>query len=567
MFALQQLLSPGQSLVVTDTETTGLHAFTHRIIEIAGQKVTPSGHDEWFSELINPGTSIPGNITRITGITSSMVLGKPLAEEIMPQFQAFLDDGVFVAHNIRFDQSFINAEFERIGFPSMENEGLCSLKLARRLLPGLGSKSLANLSRFFRIQNDGRHRARRDVEITTQVLDRLAQIAIDDHKIASIEDLLQLQSKTYSKVNPLSKHVVDIRGEVLPRLPHRPGVYYMKDARGKVLYVGKAKVLFQRVSSYFRAIEAHPARLRQLIAKVRNVEWVETETELQALVLESRHIKEIDPPFNRAQTKYIPRPYLRIGGSDDFAGLTVQVIVREDGARYYGPLRSRSQAKAIVEIAEKYYKLRTCSSTEFSGGKRCVRADIGRCDAPCEGGIRAWEYGRIIESVCSFLEGDITEVCELIAGDMLRASERFAFEEAAGFRDWIELLDSRVGQYGAVAAPVAGPPTVHLCSATEIEWGTYVLVHRGQIASIEAISPSEDIKLKVGRSFSSNKTSSSALDRIQIDARRILDHWLYQNRRKIQTLEMRGDESQDAFTERISETFRILNQQDSLFAD
>ena len=558
MRALHQLLTSDESLVVTDTETTGLHAQVNRIIEIAAQKITPLQNDEWFSELIDPGLSIPSTITRITGISSSMVIGKSTSEVVIPQFQMFLDEGIFVAHNIIFDQSFINAELERLGLSPMTNRGLCSLRLARRLLPGLRSKSLGNLARFFRIPDEGRHRAARDVEITTMVLERLAQIAIDEHKITDIHELLSLQGKTYSKVNPFSKHVIEIRRDVLPRLPEAPGVYYMKDGKGKVLYVGKAKVLAKRVSSYFTAIEAHPPRLRQLIAKVRGIDWDVTTTELHALVFESRQIKELDPPFNRAQTKYIPRPYLRIGGADPFPGLTVQVIVREDGAKYYGPLKNRSQAKTVVEIAEKYFKLRNCSSTEFGSGKRCVRADIGRCAAPCEQEIGADEYAAIVRSVCDFLEGDIAEVCDKITVDMLRASERFTFEEAAGLRDWIELLDTRVRQYGSVATPVAGPPMVHLCLAVGNELGTFVMVDNGQISAIEAIPSLQAVKTIVLRSFEDNVTEKSALDRIQVDARRILDHWLYQNRTRVQSIGKRPDETQVQFAHRAFEVYKSI---------
>ena len=550
MQAIQHLLAPDDILVVTDTETTGLNAHVNRVIEIAAQRVTPTSSDEWFSELINPGIHIPGNITRITGISTSMVYAKPGAEVVMPLFEEFLGDGIFVAHNINFDLSFINAEFERAALGRMTNQGLCSLRLARRLLPGLRSKSLGNLARFFKIPGEGRHRAAKDVEITTLVLDRLARIAIEEHKVDSIAELVSMQSKTYAKINPFSKHVIQIRRDVLPSLPPTPGVYYMQDGRGKTLYVGKAKTLSKRVSSYFTAIEAHPPRLRQLISKVRAIRWDVTDTELHALVLESRQIKEIDPPFNRAQKKYIPRPYIRVNQAYAFPSVTVQVIVRNDGALYYGPLRNRSQANVLVEIIEKYLPLRTCSTMEFSGGKRCVRADIGRCHAPCEGGISESDYAEIIRRVTDFLEGDIAEICLLIEADMKRAAERLSFEEAAALRDWIELLDSRVGQYGSLAPPVHGPAFIHLCRSAETELGTFVLVESGRVVSVEAIPKSEQVEELAVNAFAQKDVSSSALDRTQIDARRILDHWLFVNRQRVESIEKRPDESEQAFSNR-----------------
>jgi len=571
MQALYNLLGADHSLVVTDTETTGLNARVNRIIEIASQRIAapesnPSqeADSDWFSNLIHPGTSIPGNITRITGISTSMVIGQPSAEIVMPQYKLFLADSIFVAHNIRFDLSFINSEFARIGLDPIENQGLCSLKLARRLLPGLRSKSLGNLARFFKIPDQGRHRAARDVEITTLVLERLAQIAIDEHKVSSIDELISMQSRTYAKVNPFSKHVIQIRRDILPNLPQRPGVYYMRDGRGKILYVGKAKTLSQRVSSYFTAIEAHPPRLRQLISKVRAITWDPTDTELHALVLESRQIKEIDPPFNRAQKKYIPRPYLRINVEDPFPTLTMQVIVRSDGAKYYGPIRSRSQAKTLVEIIEKYFPLRTCSTQEFSARKKCVRADIGRCFAPCEGTYSTESYADLVQKVVGFLEGDIEEVCSLLELDMQRAAERMLFEEAAVCRDWIQFLDSRVAQHGSVAPPVHGPAIVHLCGSTANECGTLVVVKGGIVAAIEAIKKPDLVEKPdlvanhVLSALEKTQSTAAALDRTQIDARRILDHWLYVNRRHVRSIERRADESIDSFSSRAEDGYNEL---------
>lgn len=551
MSTLQQILSSQDSLVITDTETTGLSAHVNQIIELSAFKVRHQGDGEWFSELIDPGVSIPSRITRITGITSSMVFGRPTAAQVMPDYRDFLGAGIFVAHNIGFDTSFINSEFERLGMHPMENRGLCSLRLARRLLPGLRSKSLGNLARFFHISSEGRHRAEVDVEITTEVLERLVQIAIDEHHIDDIQELLELQSRTYSKVNPFSRHVLELKRDVLPGLPQLPGVYYMKDARDRVLYVGKAKILSQRVSSYFTAIEAHPPRLRQLVARVRRIAWEVTETELHALILESRQIKEMDPPLNRAQKKYVPRPYLRLGTGEHAARLTVQVIVRDDGAEYFGPLRSRTQARALVEIAERYFNLRTCSPAEYATGKACVRADIGKCGAPCDGSQTESEYARVISAVISFLEGEIAQVCDHIEHDMQMASQRYAFEEAAQLRDWIELLDERVTKYGSVAAPVSGPDRVHLLKPDEESIGTLAVVSHGRILCIEPFSESTQVQSLVGHILNERQKEGPVMNRIQIDSRRILDHWLFINRKDICSLERRADESVESFSARV----------------
>ncbi|NNF04692.1 MAG: GIY-YIG nuclease family protein, partial [Rhodothermales bacterium] len=304
MSVFDHITDADRPLVVTDTETTGTSAANNRIIEIGAIRLDPDGRQTAFEQLIDPGVSIPHRITRITGITSSMLVGRPSAADVLPEFLEFLGDGVLVAHNLRFDESFLNAELARANLTAMRNPALCSLKLARRLLPGLRSKSLASLAKFYRIPSHGRHRALRDVEITVEVLERLLRVADVDHGIRSLIGLLELQTRTYARVNPLSRHVDRIRNQVLPKLPDEPGVYRMVDGRGEVLYIGKAKSLSSRVRSYFTAVEAHPPRTRELIGRVRDVEWLTFDTELEALIEESRLIKVESPSFNRALTKF-----------------------------------------------------------------------------------------------------------------------------------------------------------------------------------------------------------------------------------------------------------------------
>jgi len=553
MSALQAILSDHDSVVITDTETTGVNAHTHRIIEVAGMRVPGVGEASQFSELVNPCSSVPRRITRITGITTAMVFDKPTASDIMPRFLAFLGDGVFVAHNIRFDWSFVNAELERAGLSPMTNRGLCTLKLARRLLPGLRSKSLGSLAAFYRIPAEGRHRAQKDVEVTAQVFERFCEMVIDEHGISDIDELIALQGRTYARVNPHSTHVVAIKRDRLTALPQCPGVYYMLDGRGKVLYVGKAKDLSKRVASYFNAIEAHPPRIRRLIAKVRDVRWEEQPTELHALIEESREIKRLDPSFNRAQKKYVPRPYLRLDSREPFPRLTVQVIMRDDGAEYFGPLRSRRQAHSLLELLEACFPLRTCSPAEYERGRRCMRADIGRCGAPCEGAMDRSVYADILQDVRRFLAGDVEEISRQLESAMLEAAEEHRFEQAAAFRDWMELLERQLSKGGAIAQDVAGPEVIHFLGETALERSTLVIVALGRIHTLEAPergSAGEAIIRDTLRELDMSATAGSGISPFEADARRVLDHWLTMHRDAIVTIERREDEPRPLFAER-----------------
>ena len=378
-------------------------------------------------------------------------------------------------------------------------------------------------------------------------------MAADEHGITDIHELIELQGRTYARVHAHAKHVVTIKRDRLPELPQSPGVYYMLDGRGKVLYVGKAKDLSKRVVSYFNAIEAHPPRIRQLIAKVRDVRWEEQPTELHALIEESHEIKRLDPSFNRAQKKYIPRPYLRLDGREPFPRLTVQVIMRNDGAEYYGPFRSRSQAASLLELIEASFPVRNCSPTEFERGRRCVRADIGRCGAPCTADISPEAYAEVVDAVRHFLNGDIGEVTMRLEESMLQASESLDFEQAARYRDWIELLEKRLARGGAVAHEVAGPESIHFMRGSDIEQPTLVIMAHGRIhllAAPEEGSGGDHLIRDTMRDLDHLDEVGSGITPAEADARRVLDHWLHLHQDRIVTVERRVDEPRPAFADR-----------------
>ncbi|MEM6336509.1 MAG: exonuclease domain-containing protein, partial [Bacteroidota bacterium] len=285
--------------VVLDTETTGLEVTRDRVIEIGAVKVVGGRVVDTFQQLINPERHIPRKIAHLTGISDESVFDAPPAAEVVPQFMDFLGDGVIVAHNWPFDRRFLEAELSRLDLPMVQNPSLCTLRLARRLLTALPSKSLANLKRHYGIRTSRAHRALADSEATAKVLERLLFILDFDHKINTLDEVLSYQNARYS-ASKSPKHVQRIINDVLPTLPAKPGVYFFKDGRGNLIYVGKAKSLKMRVKSYFTTIDGHEEHLKRLVKRVRTIEWQETGTELEALILESRLIKEHTPTFNRA---------------------------------------------------------------------------------------------------------------------------------------------------------------------------------------------------------------------------------------------------------------------------
>jgi DNA polymerase-3 subunit epsilon len=441
------------TFVVTDTETTGTSAEKNRIIEIGAVKVEEGDLVDRFQQLVNPQRSIPGRITKLTGITTGMVFEAPTIDEVLPAYLNFLGDGILTAHNLSFDKGFLDAELGRLGRDEIPSETLCTVRLARRLLPGLDSKGLSRLTQFYDIDVDGRHRALGDAEATGIVLRRLLSQLAFEHEIESVEGVLAFQYRQYQKVRSVPDHIETIREETLPEVPDAPGVYALKNSSGTPLYVGKAKDLSDRLRSHFTAVESKGARKRTMLQKVRAVDWETTGTELEAILRESRLIKTEKPRYNRAQRRYYSRPFVRLDTTHEYPTISWTRTLTDDEAEYYGPVRNVERAEMVVDVASRFYRLRECDDERLHLGQRCLYADMDRCTAPCETDDAA-AYAEEVERVRAFLTGQDRSVLDRLRERMRQASEDRDFEKAAEFRDTVEGLERILDRQALMAAPV-----------------------------------------------------------------------------------------------------------------
>ncbi len=282
----------GHLFAIVDIETTGGSASQGGITEIAillhnGQEVT-----DRFATLIDPKTPIPRYITVLTGISDQMVAGAPAFHEVAPHLYDLLKDRIFVAHNVNFDHSFLHHHF-KLSDIHFQPKKLCTVRLARKLMPGLTSYSLGNLCRSLGIHIEGRHRATGDALATAQLFNLLLQKDADG-KV--------LKEMTKGR-NPHAYLPMHVPVEMIDQLPYCPGVYYFKDRMGKVVYVGKAVNLKYRVKSHFTN-NATGNRRQEMIRNIFSIEYKTCSTELMAIVLESIEIKRLWPKFNRSQKRY-----------------------------------------------------------------------------------------------------------------------------------------------------------------------------------------------------------------------------------------------------------------------
>ncbi len=272
---------------IVDIETTGSHANANGITEIAiyihdGEKVV----DE-YQTLVNPKQEIPTFIQSLTGISNEDVKDAPTFEEVAPIIFDYLDGKIFVAHNVNFDYSFINHQLKREGF-TLNCKKLCTVRLGRKILPGLPSYSLGKLCRSLNIKIENRHRAAGDALATTILFKML--IDADEHQ--HIEDALKSKTKEESLPPYISRLTLE-------GIPRQPGVYYFRDKKDKIIYVGKAKNLYQRILSHFSNNDTHKNK-QDFLRDIRKISHQVCGTELQALILENIEIKRLWPEKNRA---------------------------------------------------------------------------------------------------------------------------------------------------------------------------------------------------------------------------------------------------------------------------
>lgn len=276
---------------IVDIETTGGHANANGITEVAilihdGEKVT-----ERFCTLINPLIPIPIYIQALTGINDEMVRSAPTFRDAAAKIYNLLHDRVFVAHNVNFDYSFLKHHLSAAGY-LLQTRKLCTVRLSRKIMPGLTSYSLGKLCRQVGIELMDRHRAMGDASATACLFSMLLERDAEGH----IKKALDLRSKEQSLPPHLPKEDID-------KLPSVPGIYYFHDNKAKVVYVGKAIDIRKRVNSHFTNNKAGRQK-QDFLRDIHHITFAECATELMSFIMEAVEIKRLWPVHNRALKRF-----------------------------------------------------------------------------------------------------------------------------------------------------------------------------------------------------------------------------------------------------------------------
>ncbi len=370
---------------IVDIETDGGVKITEISIFIFdGEQVV----DE-FTTLINPGTSIPPYITRLTGINNFMVKDAPKFEEVAKRIYQITEDCVFVAHNVNFDYGIIGKEFKSLGL-TYRRKKLCSVRLSRKLLPGKRSYSLGKLCISEGIEIKARHRARGDAEATVILFKKLLSIdQLNDFEV--INSFLNPRSREATLPPLLPKNVFE-------SLSEKHGVYYFWNKNKEVIYVGKANNIKQRIVSHF-----HDKKKREIemCLATANITFTETGSELIALLEESAEIKRLFPKFNRAQrrttTNFGLFSYKDRKGVMHLAWNNVKMI-SQPIMRFYTVAQARSFVENLCkefQLCPKYCHLQTNVNS-------CFHYQIKECKGVCREEEAIEEYNkRVMQAIDS----------------------------------------------------------------------------------------------------------------------------------------------------------------------
>lgn len=455
---------------VVDLETTGGSPKECRITEVGA--VTYRGGERLgvFQALVNPGESIPTYIARLTGIDDRLVAAEPPIEEVLPAFCEFARGAVFVAHNARFDFSFLNESLGRLDYPLLPGPPVCTAKLARRVVwPEVPNVKLRTLAQYFRTRAKPIHRALDDAEACAEVLHGL----LDLGGRLGILTLGDLREACRARGRPNFGKI-----RLADHLPHAPGVYLFRGRDGHVLYVGKSKDIRSRVKSYFYG-DARK-KIEGLLGEVTTVEGIRCQGELEALVLEARLIGRYEPKYNRRGKTWRRSAYLKLDPAEAYPRLKVVYAAKSaEGCVYLGPFGTSARARLAKEALEEVIPIRRCTQTMGASTRfaPCALADMGRCPAPCDGRITPERYGELVGRLVSSLSASSGELLEALESRMAVLADQARYEEAALVRDRLRALADALARRRQDAWLV-GAETLALATAED---GVTLRFHEGTL--------------------------------------------------------------------------------------
>ena len=395
---------------IVDIETTGSYAANNGITELAivlhdGKKIV-----DRFETLINPQSPIPQYIQVLTGIRPEMLEDAPVFSDVAPRVYELLKDAIFVAHHVNFDYSFVKYQLETSGY-ELDTKKLCTVRLSRKVFPGLPSYSLGKLCRELEIPIQNRHRAGGDADATAILFEK---ILLQDSQGAALSQMLHGKSREqYLPPN--------LPAEQIASIPYTPGVYYFHDQKGKVIYVGKAKNLRSRVCSHFS--NNHTGlRKQEFLRNIYSVSWKDCGTELMSFLMECVEIRRLWPAYNSSLKRFEQRYGLYVF-EDQSGYLRLTIEKKKQNLPSCYSFNSIQEGWQILRKLVRQFEL--CPKLCFiqKGNEGCFGIRENTCHGACLHQESAADYNRR-------LTGALESLQEMLPSFIIRDRGRDSSEES-----------------------------------------------------------------------------------------------------------------------------------------
>jgi DNA polymerase-3 subunit epsilon len=506
--------------VAVDIETTGCCPGDNSIIEIGAARVENGVVVDVFSQLVAAEEPIPHTIVQLTGITEQMLEGAPHVGSVVSDFRDFVGDAILLAHNHRFDMSFLDYEAEQLGHGPFQRPVLDTLSFARRLAPDAGKYNLRVLAERYEVSTQPNHRASQDALATAEVFVKMWP-GLMANGATTVRDLMAVSGAEY-------QHVLAGKLPLAVDLPAAPGVYVMRDAEGSVIFVGSAKNLRMTVRNAFY-VTSDSERLAQA-TEAESVAHVECASELEAILLESRLVRRYRPRHNDLRGRWTGQTCV-IHADTDSAFPTIRVA-KKSGRHglSIGPFTSRVAADRAVEQLREVYGLRRCNRKipASAPDRECRHRESGACPSPCISAIDTRTYRKRFNEALRALDGGAPAFRDELRRRVAKAEKEHGQDHVTRLRDALRAFDRVAGTLGVLEGARAEGGVV-LVGASESRV-TLQLLRGGRAATTLRVSRAE--------------TSSDAFRASLV---RALQRTFFSGRDKIDPVDLRPAELRDLF--------------------
>jgi excinuclease ABC subunit C len=342
--------------------------------------------------------------------------------------------------------------------------------------------------------------------------------------------------------------------EKLKLLPEKPGVYIMKDKKGEIIYVGKAIVLKNRVRQYFQNKENQLPKVKVMLSHVSDFEYIVTDTELEALMLECNLIKKYKPRYNVLLKDDKNYPYIKVTVNEEYPRIMFTRRIEPDGAKYFGPYSSAFAVRETIKLVRKMFPIRTCNRNiekDMRKVRECLYYHIGLCSAPCTNKINKEDYRKLVDQAVLFLDGKRDWLVQKLKEDMQKAAEELRFEEAARIRDQIFAIESTSEKQKVVSVGEDEQDIISIARGAGISCIQVFFVRDGKLSGREHYYMKNTEGMERGEIISSfikqfyegaPYIPKEIITDVELDERELLSEWLSQKRgnKVFITIPMRG---------------------------